>query len=66
MADAGRPHNSVMESLPGGGGHVMGCGEKAFGDCTRPTMGCLEEEPKMGKGKDRGGLRRDKYEKTEG
>ena len=41
-------NNSVRGLLPGGMGHVMGCGERAFGACTRCMMGCLGRGTKGG------------------
>lgn len=44
------------EWLPRGMGHFMGCGARAFGDCTRLTTGCLGKAPETGKGLDLGDL----------
>ena len=51
--------------LPRGTGLVMGSREKVFWDCTRLSMGDLEEEPKAGRESDLGGLGRIKYGKIE-
>lgn len=37
-------------------GHFMGCGARAFQDCTRLTTGCLGKAPEVGKGVDLGDL----------
>lgn len=42
-----------------------GCKGRTFGDYTNFFMGCLEEEPKVGKGLDFSGLGRGKYGKIE-
>lgn len=44
------------ELLPRGMGHFMGCGARAFQDCTRLTTGCLGKAPEVGKGVDLGDL----------
>lgn len=44
----------------------LGCRGRAFWDCTKLNMRCFEAEPKMGKGGDQGGLRRNKHGKIKG
>jgi len=41
----------------------MGCSGRAFCDCTRLTVGCLEVEEKVEKGKEVGDLGRTKKRK---
>lgn len=50
--------------MPRALGLVMGYGEREFGDCVRPT-GCFEDELKVGKGRDRGGLGRNMHGENE-
>lgn len=53
LSDSGR-------LLPRGMGCIMRCKGRTFGDDTRLTVGCLVEEPKVGKGRARGHLGRNK------
>jgi len=48
-----------------GMGLITGSRERTFWDCTRLSMGGVEEEPKAGRGSDLGGLGRNKYGKIE-
>lgn len=44
----------------------MGRRARALQDCMGLTMGCTEEEAKVGKGTDQGGLERNEHGKIEG
>jgi len=47
-------------------GHTVGCRGGAACVCTRLLMGSLGGEQKVGKGRDQGGLGRNKCDKKEG
>lgn len=44
-----------------GKGITKGCREKTSWDCRRLIMGCLGGAPKVGKGRDQGGLARNRH-----
>lgn len=59
-------HHTGWGATARGTGHIMGRRARALQDCMGLAMGCTEEEAKVGKRTDRGGLERNKHGKTEG
>ena len=53
------------EKSPGGWGLLWDAGKSILGLC-KTVMECLKEEPKVGKRKDQGALRRNKHGEIEG